>query len=87
MEDLKKCPAYGKEIKAAAKKCRFCGKWFDENVNGESVNGQTDSNRQKKEDSNLEKYGIAINFGEEVTLKEALVEPFKMTFRTSVGCC
>lgn len=30
--DTKQCPHCGKEIKAAAKKCRYCGEWLDENI-------------------------------------------------------
>lgn len=30
MADTKKCPHCGQEIKAVAKKCRFCGRWLDE---------------------------------------------------------
>lgn len=30
MKDTKICPYCGEEIKAVAKKCRFCGQWLDE---------------------------------------------------------
>lgn len=33
MENTKKCPYCGKEIKAVAKKCRFCGQWLNEDTN------------------------------------------------------
>ena len=33
MEDTKKCPYCGGEIKAVAKKCRFCGQWLNEETN------------------------------------------------------
>lgn len=29
-QDTKQCPSCGKIIKAKAKKCRFCGQWFNE---------------------------------------------------------
>lgn len=33
MEDTKICPYCGEEIKAVAKKCRFCGQWLNEDTN------------------------------------------------------
>lgn len=33
MKDTKICPYCGEEIKAVAKKCRFCGQWLDEDTN------------------------------------------------------
>ena len=30
MEDTKRCPYCGEEIKAVAKKCKHCGEWLDE---------------------------------------------------------
>lgn len=32
MEETKKCPYCGKEIKTVAKKCKHCGKWLDDNA-------------------------------------------------------
>ncbi len=36
MNETKKCPYCGQEIKAVAKKCRHCGKWLDESVISQS---------------------------------------------------
>lgn len=33
MDDTKICPYCGEEIKAVAKKCRFCGQWLNEETN------------------------------------------------------
>lgn len=30
MDDMKKCPQCGEMVKAIAKKCRYCGHWFEE---------------------------------------------------------
>lgn len=30
MDEMKKCPQCGKMVKAIAKKCRYCGHWFEE---------------------------------------------------------
>ncbi len=50
MSDTKKCPHCGQEIKAVAKKCRFCGKWCDEPVNQGTRQNQpsTTSNNNMK---------------------------------------
>lgn len=29
MVETKKCPYYGEEILAVAKKCKYCGEWLD----------------------------------------------------------
>ena len=30
MDDMKKCPKCGQMVKSVAKKCRYCGYWFEE---------------------------------------------------------
>ena len=37
MEDTKRCPHCGQEIKAVAKKCRHCGEWLDKTTNKPEV--------------------------------------------------
>ena len=32
MDDMKKCPQCGEMVKAVAKKCRYCGHWFEEST-------------------------------------------------------
>lgn len=34
-DDEQFCPYCGKRIKKSAKKCRFCGKWFEDNNGGQ----------------------------------------------------
>jgi len=40
MEGTKICPYCGEEIKAVAKKCRFCGQWLDEDTNEVATKGE-----------------------------------------------
>lgn len=40
MEDTKICPYCGEEIKAVAKKCRFCGQWLNEDTNEVATKGE-----------------------------------------------
>lgn len=38
MDDMKRCPKCGQMVKAIAKKCRYCGYWFEEeNVSAQAV--------------------------------------------------
>lgn len=73
MENVKKCPECGKEIKAAAKKCRYCGVWFEEN--------RSNIEPPKPNFNNQNTFNFEINTGNAITIKDALVEPVKITFR------
>ena len=71
--DTKICPYCGQEIKAIAKKCRFCGKWLDEDDRGDNnkpqkqqkINSQNEAiNRiikdKNKDEKQTNKYIIFI---------------------------
>ena len=47
MNDTKICPYCGKEIKAVAQKCRFCGKWLNEEIHIGKPNNPNDINQRE----------------------------------------
>ena len=61
MEDTKRCPHCGQEIKAVAKKCRFCGEWLD--VAAPQDSNETGAKAETTGKRNILKYaliGVAI---------------------------
>jgi len=52
-EGMKKCPSCGQEVKAAAKKCKYCGHWFTE----EQSQPENDTSNEKTEQKSTENDG------------------------------
>lgn len=81
MDEMKKCPSCGKEIKAEAKKCRYCGNWLEaENAQKASPAQNNTPNQTKSSTPSTDPY---FNFsqGNDISLEEAILEPFKMSFK------
>lgn len=69
------CKYCGQEIKAAALKCRHCGKWLNKQSSEETQQGIAMS----QQDSFKENDYFSFTSGGLITLKEAIIEPFVMT--------
>ena len=69
------CKYCGQEIKAAALKCRHCGKWLNKQSSEEPQQGIAMS----QQDSFKENDYFSFTSGGLITLKEAIIEPFVMT--------
>ena len=54
-DDIKICPYCGQKIKAIAKKCRFCGKWFDTETKKENLKEKTEIKYNEKQKNKPEK--------------------------------
>jgi len=94
MEGTKICPYCGEEIKAVAKKCRFCGQWLDEDTNevatkGEEVKPQDAApveqvapNEEVEEDNKATDTVVASKPDSETSTKGRLLGGWN-----SCGCC
>lgn len=77
MENTKKCPFCGAEIKIGAKKCRFCGKWLEPIDVNEDNNIQEIASCQ----NNLEGNDVAGRLMNYINnFKNSHIEPSKYVF-------